>query len=546
MKRVDGLQTTPLSRLAVVVPVKAFIPGAALLFALSVSSIQASPRIEPQVTVMVNNSYVTTAESLATVALDIALISDDFSKPLGGFDLCLAYDTSVLKLYYYDWALIRDCQWSFDFVQIPLDRPVPPNISLRLVGIDTSHSGCFDSGTRTITLTFVVKDKILFHGSSTALEFYWITCSDNTLWTASPDTILLAAQVIDAEGADITNKNHPLPSFTGPDSTCMDPAAHSGLRVIEAIRFHGGKVTFVSPDSIGVRGDVNLNGLSFEEEDLSVLSRFFLFGDSVFSVDGSRQVEASNVDGDAVDTTLADLISLRYTLIGNTGGSLAGAFGDEAKFVYYDLAGALKVAIDANRPVGAWCLWFQVANQSIDSIVFEGSGDPGPYGGPSWYLLSDTLRMSFVGGTPNEPVISSGLTDIVTIYYHGPSPEPTIERASSVDGVNFQFGPTGIHDAGFSADDPLLPAFLLQNHPNPFNPTTTIEFVLSRRADWQLEIFNLTGQRLTEYQGRSGPGRIVLPWNGVDMTGVAVSSGVYFYRLTAGDLRLSRKMLLVR
>ena len=105
---------------------------------------------------------------------------------------------------------------------------------------------------------------------------------------------------------------------------------------------------------------------------------------------------------------------------------------------------------------------------------------------------------------------------------------------------------------GFAAgieDDGLLPnSFeLAQNFPNPFNPTTTIEFSLPTSSNVKLEIFNLNGE-LTAIlaDGRFSPGSHSVSWDGDNLTGDEVASGIYFYRLLTDDNNVSKKMVLVR
>lgn len=101
-------------------------------------------------------------------------------------------------------------------------------------------------------------------------------------------------------------------------------------------------------------------------------------------------------------------------------------------------------------------------------------------------------------------------------------------------------------------DDPETPnvpgQFSLEpNYPNPFNPATEISFSLPQQLAVTLEIFNLAGQRVTTLIDRDMPaGDYVIPWDGTDSGGARVSTGVYFYRLTAGDFVESRKMLLLK
>lgn len=88
---------------------------------------------------------------------------------------------------------------------------------------------------------------------------------------------------------------------------------------------------------------------------------------------------------------------------------------------------------------------------------------------------------------------------------------------------------------------------LLQNHPNPFNPNTHISFSLPRRTHVRLEIYNTLGQIvriLCDAKFPSGMSSII--WDGKDMQQHSVASGLYLYRLTADEMTLTRKMLLLK
>jgi len=88
---------------------------------------------------------------------------------------------------------------------------------------------------------------------------------------------------------------------------------------------------------------------------------------------------------------------------------------------------------------------------------------------------------------------------------------------------------------------------LFQNHPNPFNPTTTIRFELAKAADVELTIFDATGTRVaTLARGVYPAGATDVRWNGTDADGNRVGSGVYYYRLVAGTDLLTRKMVLLK
>jgi hypothetical protein len=88
---------------------------------------------------------------------------------------------------------------------------------------------------------------------------------------------------------------------------------------------------------------------------------------------------------------------------------------------------------------------------------------------------------------------------------------------------------------------------LLQNHPNPFNPTTTIRFELTRPARVELSVFDARGALVTTLASGAYPaGATDIRWNGTDARGRRVGSGVYFYRLVSGSEVLTRKMVLLK
>jgi hypothetical protein len=103
--------------------------------------------------------------------------------------------------------------------------------------------------------------------------------------------------------------------------------------------------------------------------------------------------------------------------------------------------------------------------------------------------------------------------------------------------------------AARGSGEPELPETysLAQNYPNPFNPTTTISYRLPEAQQVTLEIYNINGQKVTTLvDGSQTAGEHSVEWNATDESGAPVSSGVYFYRLTAGEFSESKKMSLVK
>ena len=88
---------------------------------------------------------------------------------------------------------------------------------------------------------------------------------------------------------------------------------------------------------------------------------------------------------------------------------------------------------------------------------------------------------------------------------------------------------------------------LHRNYPNPFNPRTTIAFDLPHASLITLQVYDVTGKKVRTLLSRQLPaGHHQVVWDGTNDAGQPVASGVYFYRLNAGNFSAVRKMLLVR
>ncbi len=105
--------------------------------------------------------------------------------------------------------------------------------------------------------------------------------------------------------------------------------------------------------------------------------------------------------------------------------------------------------------------------------------------------------------------------------------------------------PTGIHEGG--VEDAVGTALLRANHPNPFNPQTTISFTLPEACRVELTIYDVAGhlvRTLVQRHMTTGPHSLI--WDGRTDGGTRAASGVYFCRLSTPTGTESSTMVMVR
>ena len=114
---------------------------------------------------------------------------------------------------------------------------------------------------------------------------------------------------------------------------------------------------------------------------------------------------------------------------------------------------------------------------------------------------------------------SGGLSDTALVYFNLNRPEGT----SDIGSIPHEYS-------------------LSQNHPNPFNPVTTIEYTLPRSGEVSLIVYNLLGEQVVRLVNNfQSAATYEISWDAS-----SVASGIYFYRLQSGDFVQTRKMLLLK
>lgn len=171
---------------------------------------------------------------------------------------------------------------------------------------------------------------------------------------------------------------------------------------------------------------------------------------------------------------------------------------------------------------------------------------------PPGFLIRESPTYASPGATTIRPAPDGGfrMTSFFDVFTEL-SMDGGLTWYPSTDEFGVLYAGTMVlqHDPGNPSDVAPSPriTMLHPNVPNPFNPSTEISFDLAHSAHVRLEILNVAGDRLRQLVSTSMlAGRHAVIWNGLDDAGNAVGSGIYIYRLVAGEFEGSRKLVLVR
>jgi hypothetical protein len=170
---------------------------------------------------------------------------------------------------------------------------------------------------------------------------------------------------------------------------------------------------------------------------------------------------------------------------------------------------------------------------------------------PNGYRTS--VEVDTLSGTFNLYVCDGDWTfypPLISGYTSPPSQNLTIsEPPDTLRTLNFSYTPSAVNEEEIPG---ALPEnfVLSQNYPNPFNQSTELKYYIPEKvksAFISLKIYNLLGQCLrTLVNENQSSGNHTAIWDGKDERGREVASGIYFYKLEAGDFKLTRRMVLLK
>ena len=290
---------------------------------------------------------------------------------------------------------------------------------------------------------------------------------------------------------------------------------------------------------------------------------FFEVGRAIWSVapleditgDGKNEVIAGAMDGtlyalngengDSVWATVVEAFGIleQVRIIGDVNGS-----GIDDILV----AGTISnfTCIEGSNGSVIWSLPSGDMNFTVSPISdLTGDGVDEVIGGSgfssNWVYCIDGNNGDTLWGVPND-----GATETVwfTQDIDGNGYEDVLSGSRNGKIMVISGGDPSLGISETSKGSNLLKNFYLsQNCPNPFNQWTTIHYVLPGESHVKLKVYNITGQLIsTLVNERMKAGSRTAHWNGKDTNNKDLSSGIYFYKLEAGNLVSTKKMIFMK
>jgi len=468
-------------------------------------------------------------------SLSIDLDGSYESMEMGGFDFLITYDNSILSLVDAEAGdLLNSCGWEYFTYRNGYDGNCGtgcPSGAVRLIALaeETNgayHPSCYSSTTETqlAVLNFFVVNNHMYSCQYAPVQFFWMDCGDNTISSKFGDSLFMAAGVVSFEGMAID------PAISFPSVGGIIPECLLGTEKgypIEAIDFKNGGVDIICDSAIDDRGDINMDGLSNTIADAVMFTNYFIIGSGAFGDHVPGSAAASDVNNDGTPLTVADLVYLIRVIQGDAMPYPKPAPGATFGVSTQQIAGNVNVNVNTTDAAGAALFVFNV-NGEVGDIQLSNGVNMQVLSG----LENNELRV-LVYNIESSASINSG--SLMSIPVSGSLELKDVEAAD-------------YNGAVMNTTMRVLPSTfeLAQNYPNPFNPTTTIALDLPVGANYDLEVYNIAGQKVRTFSGYSEAGTLEIVWDGKDASGSTVASGVYFYKVKAGDFTATKRMVMLK
>jgi len=172
------------------------------------------------------------------------------------------------------------------------------------------------------------------------------------------------------------------------------------------------------------------------------------------------------------------------------------------------------------------------------------------------YNTAINLLETVIADPANEIELTDALIDeaycYVKLIEEGSRALPEICTVKPQNFSEFQQIVSELENRLYETEEPIEEEIVtanvtLSNYPNPFNPTTNINFSLPEDSNVELSIYNVKGQKVTTLTNEFlVKGLHSIEWNGKDTNNKSVSSGIYFYKISSGKTSAMKKMLLLK
>ncbi len=469
--------------------------------------------------------------SLQGHQVEVCLNYDGGSNELGGFDFLISYDNSALSFVgATEGNIFADYAWEYFTYRFGPNGNCTggcPSGKLRVIGLAEQNDGMAHPNNNLLVvgddfacLTFLVSNDRNLECQFAAIRWCWIDCGDNSLSSSGGDTLYVSRNVFDYIGTDmnnvvsgfrsnITGADQSFPTFTGAPDDC-DVATPKGAP-IRFVDYKNGGIRIICAEEIDARGDINLNGLSNEIADATMLTNYFVSGLSAFGTHIEGSIAASEVNGDGIPLTVADLVYLIRVIVGDALPLPKLAHNAEAISIT-SKSGVVSSSVEMGAAL----------------FVFEGEVDV------TLLATNMDIEVGVVDGNTHALVFNVGSEVIAAGNVVSSEGTLVSVEAADYNGVALSPGLDVVIPTSFA---------VYQNYPNPFNPNTKITFDLPEAAKYSVRIYNVAGQLVRDITGEHEAGLV-----SIDVDLASQSTGIYFYKVSAagGKYTATRKLALVK
>lgn len=415
---------------------------------------------------------------------------------VAGMDLLIEFDTTGMRFLEVSRTDSRIEHWEYFTYQA---ASTDMGQQVRIIGIADTQAGLatppLSPGSGVVCyLKFIASTDLAYDGVSMPVEFKFVDYTNNT--------------------------------FSDPEANLIPQ---------EIITYNDGWILLQKPQGI-LLGDLNLNNVPFEIGDVVRFANYYI--DQVAYGFNLEQMYNSDVNEDGIQATVADFVfMIRYMLIGGVSSGKLLPGDQEVEVEIVQRPSGLVVYINPEVEVAGMFLELRSEQADFGSLRFSSEIDSMDH---RIHKEGGIIRAVIYSAKGNS--IKPGLKEILSIPKGMEGEKIKLENIQLCDKEGKLLKVQKTYD-----NESPSGLFLSQNYPNPFNPETYIDFVLPSELQVSLKIYNIKGQVVTTLlQGRMDPGAHTVRWDGRNDSGEKVSSGVYFYRFTAGERSFVKKMVLLK